>query len=94
MTITLPDTMRTEVETKAHAAGYPTIDEYIVALITEAEEFPQTTPAYKPVQTREELEVILIASLDSGAPVVADNAFWEERARRHQNLSTQKGTSS
>ena len=88
MTITLPDSMRAEVEAKAKAAGFPSVEAYVVSLIVEdvpGEDLP--TPGYAPPpeitpRNRAELEAMLEEGMNSGPPVRATPEFWENLRQR------------
>lgn len=88
MTITLPDELRDELERKARAAGFPTVDEYIVSLVSE-DESPVLVPDPPPgvrfaVRTREELEAKLLEGMNRDGDVTADADFWERRRQALQ----------
>jgi predicted kinase len=99
MTITLPDEWRERLENAAKRTGYTSVEEYILSLAEDAEnedEFlanlpgpPQLTP-----RSREELERMLDEGVNSGPPIVADAAFWEERKRLlREKLERRQGVS-
>jgi hypothetical protein len=79
MTITLPDDMREELERKAKAGGFLNVDDYLIWLCKsdgrDAEELTAEDLGYS---SEEELEAKLIASLDSGPPVLATPELWAE----------------
>ena len=79
MTITLPDEMREELERKARAAGFPTVDEYVVWLAkSDNLEEPALAPEDLGFRNQEELEAKLLSSLASGPPVLATPEFWAQ----------------
>jgi hypothetical protein len=88
MTITLPDAIRDELERKARAAGFESVDQYVVCLILEADEAEgeglsdMPVPEELVIKSREDLEAKLLASLDSGPPIKVDEAFWADLRRR------------
>jgi Arc/MetJ-type ribon-helix-helix transcriptional regulator len=67
MDITLPESLEPIV--RKLAPEFESIDDYVHELI-------------RADLKRREVDGLLIKSLDSGPPVVADEAFWEERRRR------------
>ncbi|MBA4190827.1 MAG: hypothetical protein C0467_22805 [Planctomycetaceae bacterium] len=85
MTITLPDELRDELERKAKASGFATVDEYALNLVIEnmAEdvEGPDVAHSRLTPRNRAELEAMLDEGMNSGGDVIADNAFWAERQR-------------
>lgn len=85
MTITLPDELRDELERKARAAGFITVTEYVVSLVTEdereTEEVDETGPPGVSPRNRAELEAMLDAGLASGPAVRMTSEFWEARRR-------------
>ena len=83
MTITLPDEMRDELERKAKAWGFATVDEYLVQLV-HTHEPPLAVPepsadARYAVRTREELKAKLLEGMDTTGDVTAGPDFWERR---------------
>ena len=89
MTITLPDEMREELERKAKAGGFQTVDDYFIWLCkaddTVANDLTAADLGYS---SEEELEAKLIAALDSGPPILATPELWAElrkgRSKRHE----------
>jgi antitoxin ParD1/3/4 len=86
MNITLPDSMKAEVEAKAKAAGFPSVDAYVLDLIRfdtpeEDEVYDLPGPPHLTPRNRAELEAMLDEGMNSGNPIVVDDAFWEERKR-------------
>ncbi len=79
MTITLPDDMRAALERKAAAAGFASVDEFVVDSLTDDYEAGSTRPPH--FRTREELHKLLDEGMASGPPVPGDDAFWAERRR-------------
>ena len=74
MTITLPDEMRAMLELNATAAGFGSVDEYVIdALTDDYEPHPTRPPDFR---TRAELEKLLDEGMASGPPVPCDAAFW------------------
>lgn len=89
MTITLPDELKDELERKTRAAGFATIPEYLLSLVSE-DESPVTVPNPPPgaryaIQTREELESKLLEGLNREGDVTASPDFW---ARRRQAMES------
>lgn len=68
--VSLPEAMRTFVETKVATDGYGTVSEYVRYLIREAQK----------LEAEERLERALLQGLDSGNPTAADAKFWERKA--------------
>src|SRR4051794_35382307 len=85
MTITLPDEMREELERKARAAGFTSVDEYVVdqlSLDGASIDLPDPPPGCRySVRTRGELEVKLLEGMNREGDVVAGLDFWDERRR-------------
>jgi len=84
MTITLPDEMRDELERKAKAAGFPTVDEYVADQLSIAGEAPINIPnpradARYSIRTRGELEAKLLEGMNREGDVVAGPDFWDQR---------------
>jgi antitoxin ParD1/3/4 len=99
MTITLPESMRGEVEAKAKAAGCPSVEEY-VALLIASDDSPGYEPANVPVpdelviRSREDLEAKILEGLNSGTPVPATPEFWEELNRRVEQRAARRKSAS
>ncbi len=102
MTITLPDSMRAEVEAKAKAAGFPSVEAYVASLIiadkpdeSGESDMPEPPPgASYAVNSREELEAKLLEGLNSGPPIRVTPEFWEERQRvLEERMAKRKGGS-
>jgi hypothetical protein len=80
--------MRAEVEAKAKAAGFPSVEAYVVSLIVEdvpGEVLPP--PGYTPPpeitpRNRAELEAMLEDGMNSGPPIRATPEFWENLRQR------------
>ncbi|MFO0825860.1 MAG: ribbon-helix-helix domain-containing protein [Gemmataceae bacterium] len=83
MTITLPDEWREELERKAKASGFATIDEYIAELVgAEAPSVAVPDPpawARYSVNTQAELTAKLLEGTDTSGDVVTGPGFWERR---------------
>ena len=93
MTITLPDEMRAMLELNATAAGFGSVDEFVIdALTDDYEPHPTRPPDFR---TRAELEKLLDEGMASGPPIRADDAFWAERRRvLAAKLSARNGSAS
>ena len=79
MTITLPDEMREELERKAKAGGFLTVDDYFIWLaMTDDPEDPALSPQDLGFRDQAEMEAKLLASLASGPPVLATPEFWDD----------------
>jgi hypothetical protein len=79
MTITLPDEMREELERKAKAGGFLTVDDYFIWLCkSDDRDTKALTAEDLGYSSEEELEAKLIASLDSGPPILATPELWAE----------------
>ena len=95
MTITLPDELRDELERKARAAGFPTVAEYVVSLVSEdeppgAETDSSDGPPELSPKTRAELEAMLDAGIASGTPIRATPDFWAKRQRALEARATKR----
>ena len=78
MTITLPDEMREELERKAKAGGFLTVDDYFIWLATTDDpDDPALSPQSLGFRDQAEMEAKLLASLAS-PPVLATPEFWNE----------------
>jgi hypothetical protein len=91
MTITLPDEWRDELERKAKASGFATIDEYIAELVHP--DSPPATPSPEDLGfgSEAELELKLLTSLDSGPSVEATPEFWASVRQRVTEQTARKG---
>lgn len=92
MTITLPDGLKDELERKARAAGFATVSDYVVSLVSE-DASPAQVPDPPPgaryaVRTREELEAKLLEGMNRDGDVTADADFWERRRQALQARAT------
>ena len=77
MTITLPDEMRTMLELKTTAAGFGSVDEFVIdALTDDYEPHPTRPPDFR---TRAELEKLIDEGMASGIEGEMDDAYWAER---------------
>ena len=70
--LTLPDHLKAAAETRAKAAGYASVDEYIASLI----EADNVAPI------SDELEAEVLKGLDSGPPVEVTPEFLADLKRR------------
>jgi hypothetical protein len=73
------------VQRRAEARGFESPEAYVAALI-QADDFEEWWATLTPEQQQEHdrIEQLLIKSLNSGPPIVADEAYWEglkQRAR-------------
>jgi antitoxin ParD1/3/4 len=79
MTITLPDELKAQLESKARAAGFATIAEYVCWLVQqEAAPDAEVSPGDLGFASEAELEAKLLASLNSGPPIAVTPEFWDE----------------
>jgi len=84
MTITLPDEMRVQLEHRAKAAGFASVDEY-AADVLGAE--PPTLPTPPTgvryaVQTHEELTAKLVEGMSQTGDVVGSANYWEHYPKK------------
>jgi Arc/MetJ-type ribon-helix-helix transcriptional regulator len=84
MDITLPEALEPIVQRRVKEGGYVSAEEYLRDLILADDEPP---PEWQKLtdQERAEVERIdqqLLKSLDSGPPIVVDDAYWEKLKRR------------
>lgn len=84
MTITLPDALKADLERRAKGHGFATVDEYVVFLVEADIVENSPTPQDLGYASQDALEAHLVASLNSGPPVVADEAFWASLRRRSE----------
>jgi antitoxin ParD1/3/4 len=79
MNISLPDSMKAFLEEQVAKGGFGTTDEYLHALIREAQRR----------EAKAKLEALLLEGLDSGEPIPITDEYWEQKRRefdeRHQN---------
>jgi len=68
LNVSLPGSLRAFVEEQARIGGYGTVSEYVRHLLREAQKR----------SVEEQLEKLLLTGIESGAPVEADDAFWED----------------
>jgi antitoxin ParD1/3/4 len=68
LNISLPEPVREFLETQAASAGYEKVDDYVLALIQEA----QRREAERTLDTK------LLEGLDSGAPIEVDDGYWRD----------------
>lgn len=69
MNVSIPDSLKSFVETQVETEGYGTSSEYIRELIRKDRQ-------------RAHLRSLIIAGLESGPPEVIDAAFWQTRRSR------------
>jgi antitoxin ParD1/3/4 len=69
LNISLPEDMKTWVDTQVNRGGYGTTSEYFRQLVREDQRR----------QVRDEIDAKLLAALDSGEPVEMTAKWWEER---------------
>jgi hypothetical protein len=84
MNIALPESLEALVRRRVLEKGYASAEEYIGALIL-ADETPAVRWEELSGQQRQEVKRIndlLERALDSGPPVVADEAYWEVKKKR------------
>ena len=65
--LSVPDEMRKFVEEEAAKGGYGSTEAYLRSLILYAQRQKE----------QEHLEEMLVAGIESGNPIVADEAYWE-----------------
>lgn len=68
MNISLPDTLKSFVDMQVQAGEYSTSSEYIRELIRQDQK--------RKIEQR--LNALLLEGMESGEPILADAAFWEE----------------
>jgi antitoxin ParD1/3/4 len=68
ITISLPDTLKSFVETQIEAKGYGNVSEYFRSLLRDAQE----------KENEARLEALLLEGLASGKGEAPDEAFWAE----------------
>ncbi len=84
MNIALPESLEPLVRRRVEEGGYASAEEYVRELIL-ADQEPSADWQNLSDSERQEVERInwlLLKSLDSGPPVVADDAFWEGMKQR------------
>ena len=79
--ISLPESMREFVEEQAAQGGYETANEYLLALIRDAQKR----------KAQERLEALLLEGLESGPATAMTDDDWDDLRRRfderHQNAA-------
>jgi antitoxin ParD1/3/4 len=68
ITISLPDTLKSFVESQMETKGYGNVSEYFRSLLRDAQE----------KENEARLEALLLEGLASGKGEVADTAFWSD----------------
>ena len=82
ITIHIPDSLLRLAEEQANLLGYDNAADYLAAMLSDLE---------LRKWTKAELEAELLKGLDSGPPVVADDAFWADvDARFRENVHRQR----
>ncbi len=71
MNISLPESLKGFIDTQVEQGGYSTSSEYIRELVRED----------RRRKLEQHLNSLLVEGLESGEPVVADEAYWEARFR-------------
>lgn len=71
MNISLPETLKAFVDAQVQTGGYSTSSEYIRELIREDQRR----------KLERKLAGLLLEGIESGTPVVADTAYWDELRR-------------
>lgn len=84
MTITLPDAMRATLERKAAAAGFATVDEYVIDALNDDFDYEAGSTREPHFRTRAELDALIEEGFASGPPVPGDAAFWARLDARIQ----------
>ncbi len=74
MNVSLPNDMKAWVEEQVKVGGYGTTSEFFRELLREARQR----------QLREEIDRKLLAAIDGGKPVPADEKFWKQLRRDAQ----------
>ncbi len=90
MNIALPESLEPLVMRRVEEGGYASAEDYVRDLILADGE---TTPEWQRLtdEGRREVERVnkmLLQSLDSGPPVVADEAYWDDLKRRARERRT------
>jgi antitoxin ParD1/3/4 len=91
MTITLPDEMKNELERKARAAGFTSVDEYVFhALRDRPDEHADDlrdmpVPGELEIKSQEDLEAKILEGLNSGPPIRVTPEFWTNLRRRAED---------
>ncbi|MBX9628411.1 MAG: hypothetical protein K2X82_31720 [Gemmataceae bacterium] len=80
MTITLPDSLKADLERRARRSGFGTADEYVAWLVEEDAEPAEYTAEDLGFANEQELEAKLLASLAS-PPITVDETFWADLRR-------------
>jgi hypothetical protein len=93
MTITIPDNWKEELEQRAHVAGFSSVDTYVMHVLSWTEPgdslddeeraipAPPADASYV-INSRQELEKLLLEGLNSGPPVPVTPEFWADLRRR------------
>ena len=87
MTITIPEPFAAQAQAKAKAAGFTSVEHYIIDLVVADRSEPDAElpdyaghPDITP-RNRAELEAMIDAGYEDGPVVEATPEFWEERKR-------------
>lgn len=82
MTITLPERLAAWVAERAARLGYASADELVAELVErESRGDIDDGPAHLSPANQEELNRLLEEGIESGPPILGDDAFWAERHR-------------
>ena len=84
MNIVLPDDLLPVIQRRAEARGFESPEAYVAALIDADRKQSLTWDDLTETERREVQRIgdLLEKSLDSGPPIVADEAYWEAKKRR------------
>lgn len=90
MNINLPHSLVAVVQRRVEERGYSSAEEYVCDLIL-ADQEPDAawlSLSDSERESAERINALLLKSLDSGPPVVADEAFWDGMKRRIRERSS------
>jgi len=72
MNIALPESMKQFVQERVAQGGYRSVSEYVRELIR----------CDQKREVEQRLDTLLLAGLDSGAPILATQDYWDDKKRR------------
>lgn len=82
ITISLPESLKTFVETEVATKGFGNVSEYFRTLLREAQDR----------DAKARLEALLLEGLASGESKAVDKAFWTDLRAEAQRLVAARGT--
>ena len=82
MNIALPESMKSFVQSRVTEGGYSSVSEYVRELIR----------ADQKRQVEEQIDALLVESLNSGEPIQVSPEYWEAKKRKLTARLTKKSS--